>query len=183
MNEPGDVPKHVDYRRFATRERTIEGDIPLSDLPRIVAEAWQAPAPDAVARLELGFYEDGQRRVYATGRIEARLVLQCQRCLTAFEQRLDVPVSGVVVADDAASAHVPRADEPIVADGDTLDVYALAEDELLLAMPNVARCGRPACRAQYDVTDDASDDTPRRRRQDNPFAVLGRIGRGEDDTH
>ncbi len=177
MSKPGDVPRRVNYRRFATHGRELEGQIALSDLPRVVAEVWQAPRPEETVRVELGFHEDSQRRVVVGGRVAARLVLQCQRCLEAFGQRLDVRVAGVVVADDAAAADVPRADEPIMAEGDMLDVHALVADELLLALPGVARCLRPACRARYDSAGDA-----RQQRKDNSFAVLKELEHGDDQT-
>ncbi len=182
MSKSDDVPRRVDYRRFATLERGIEGDIALSDLPRVVAEAWQAPGPEEMARVALGFHEDAQRRVVVGGHIAARLVLQCQRCLEAFGQQLDSRVAAVVVADDAAAADVPRADEPIMAEGDMLDVHALVADELLLALPGVARCSRPACRARYDNASDARRGDAQQQRKDNPFAVLKELEHGDDQT-
>lgn len=153
--------------------------MPLASLPRVVAVAYRAPIADAVARLRLAFAEDGQRRVHATGRVSAQLVLQCQRCTQAFEQTIETAIAGVIVTNDEAAADVPRADEPIRVDGDTLDVRALMEDELLLALPMVARCNDPTCRAQYETSaPGVGTQTP--TREDNPFAVLGQLKRGDD---
>lgn len=181
MSEPADVPRHVDYRRCAAQGRTIEGTIPLVSMPRAVAETHRAPGNDVLVHVQLAFSEDAQRRVHATGRVSAPLVLQCKRCGAAFEQVIEAGVAGVVVTNDDAAAALPRADEPIVTDGDMLDVPALAEDELLLALPMVARCDNARCRARYES--DAPGGEPRSpAREDNPFAVLGQLN-DDDETH
>lgn len=180
MSNSGDVPNHVEYRRFATHERAIEGIIPLASLPRVVAITQKSPVASDVAQLQLTFAEDAQRRVRVSGSVSACLVLQCQRCTQPFEQPVDADIAGVVVADEQAAAQVPHADEPILADGDALDVHALVEDELLLALPMVARCSDPQCRANYESQplSEQADATPKRK--DNPFAVLDRLKRDDD---
>jgi len=179
MSQPGNVPDHVEYRRFATQSRAIEGIIPLASLPRVLAVAFQAPPVDAAAHVRLVFTEDSQRRVRVTGWVSADLVLQCQRCTRAFVQAVVATVAGVIVNNDAAAADVPRADEPILVAGDTLDVCALVADELLLALPMVARCDDPTCRTRYESrAADGSASAP--TRADNPFAALGQLKRGDD---
>lgn len=182
MRKPGDVPEYVEYRRYALQGRTIDGTVPLIALPRVVAVVQQSPGADDVARLRLAFVEDGQRRVRAEGQITARLLLRCERCLTSFEHGVDAPIAGVIVANDANAATVPKADEPIMADGDTLDVHTLAEDELLLALPMAAYCDKPECQAGYNdqsAIPHAQEPQPRQRR-DNPFAVLKQIKNDRD---
>lgn len=182
MCKPGGVPERVDYRRYAVQGRTIEGTVPLACRSRLVAAVYRAPAADTVARLRLAFAEDTQRRVRVSGRITAPVVLQCQRCSAAFEYVIDTPIAGIVVTDDAGAAGVPKAGEPIMADGDTLDVQVLAEDELLLALPLVARCDRPACRARYNDTTVAAHggDAQRQQGGNKPFSVLQRLKHHRD---
>lgn len=180
MCKPGGVPDHVEYRRFATQGRKIEGIIPLASLPRVVSAVCDLPAKDAVARLQLELAEDSQRRVHATGRISARVVLQCQRCTQLFEETIETAIAAVIVSDDESAADVPRADEPIMADGDRLDVRGLVEEELLLALPMVARCDNPQCRARYE-TDATVAETRSPQRKDNPFAVLKQL-KHDDET-
>lgn len=178
MSKSGDVPNHVEYRRFAAHDRAIEGIIPLALLPRVAAITQKQPVANDVAQLQLTFAEDAQRRVRVSGSVSASLTLQCQRCTRLFEQSVDAGIAGVVVADEQAAAGVPRADEPILADGDSLDVHALVEDELLLALPMVARCDDPQCRANYDTQPLSDQAQPKRK--DNPFAVLDQLKRDDD---
>lgn len=179
MYKLGGVPERVDYRQYATHGYEIEGTIPLVSLPRVVAATHQAPAEDESAQLQLAFAEDAQRRVCTTGRARARLVLQCQRCTALFVQPIDAAIAGVIVTDDDAAADVPRADEPIMAEGAMLDVHALVEDELLLALPIAARCGNAECRSRYEADNRAGDRQPPAR-NDSPFAVLQELKRGSD---
>ena len=179
MTTPGTLAHRVDYRRLALQERGVEGRIAVAALPRVAAEMARPPEPDDEVVVELGFDEDGQRRVHAAGTIRTTLALRCQRCLQVYDEPMDVAVCGIVVGDDEAAANVPRADEPILADGDMLDVHALVSDELLLALPSVARCRRPECMARYAPEPASERAEQRARRQDNPFAVLSQLKRDE----
>src|SRR5699024_1239671 len=129
------VPEHVEYRRCAVQRQTLAGAVPLSGMARLAAAVHRLPQQQA--QVQLAFAEDDQRRVRLAGRVVAPVQLLCQRCSTAFVYEVDTAVAGVVVADDAAAATVPHADEPILADGDMLNIQALVEDELLLALPMV----------------------------------------------
>lgn len=178
MSEPGTLVHDVDYRRLATQRRQITGTIALARLPRVGAVSACKPAEGDTVAVDLLFFEDAQRRVRVEGRIQTTLRLTCQRCLREYDQPMDAPVAGVVVGDDEAAANVPRADEPVLADGDTLDVHALVSDELLLALPGVERCDRDDCRAQYESAPEDSDQGDEEKRK-NPFAVLQQLKRDD----
>lgn len=176
MSTPGTLVHRIDYRRLATQRHGVEGHVAVSRLPRVAAEWAGDVDDDDRVDVDLLFFEDAQRRVYVEGRIRTALRLTCQRCLRPYEQTLDIPVFAVVVGDDEAAARVPRADEPVVAAGDRLDLYTLVSDELLLAMPSVARCDRGDCRSRFERAP-CSHAPGHAHRQDNPFAVLSQIKR------
>jgi len=180
MNTPVTLAHHVDYRRLAVAGREVCGEIEISRLPRVVAETAASAGHSGVAAVDLRFNEDRQRRVYVAGQIETTLTLVCQRCLTPFDSPMSVQIAGVVVADDESAASVPREDEPILADGDMLDLHALVADELLLALPSVARCERAACVSQFEHEPSESErQTHKPKSRDNPFAVLSQLKRDE----
>jgi len=178
MNEPGTLVQHVDYRRLATQTGRIDGTLRVSQLPRVAAEMARQPRDEDTVDVDLVFCEDAQRRVRVEGRITTTLALCCQRCLRVYPQPVTVQAAGVVARDDDAAANVPRDDEPIEAQGDWLDVYALVSDELLLALPVVARCDRNDCSAGYE-NDPVLDEPRAGKRTDNPFAVLNEIKRDD----
>lgn len=168
------LPEWVDPRRLAVSDGRLDGEIAVGALARLAAELYPYETAGAV-RLDLQFAEDDQRRITVTGHVRAQLRLQCQRCLGPAEWSADAAVKAMVVDDDEAAAAVPREWEPVIAEPRGLAPAALAEDELLLAMPTVARCGDPACRDQYEVSYTHGSGGAR---TDNPFSVLGDLKRG-----
>lgn len=175
------VPEHVEYRRCAVQRQTLAGAVSLASMTRLAAAVCRLPEDSAQVRLT--FAEDEQRRVRVAGHVSVPVMLQCQRCSAAFEHELEAAVAGVVVADEAAAATVPHADEPILAAGDRLDVQALVEDELLLALPMVMHCSNPHCQTRYNrtATPVQADSSAAAPRTDNPFAVLEQL-RHDDNT-
>jgi len=180
MNTLGTLARHVDYRRMAAGRASVDGTVELSTLPRVLAETAAEAEHGGVVTTRLEFSEDRQRRVHVAGTIEATLTLECQRCLEPFDELMSLDVAGIVVGDDEAAANVPRADEPILAGDDTLDLHALVSDELLLAMPGVARCRRPECVSRHDAgptLPDSEAETENFKSKDNPFAMLSQLKR------
>lgn len=175
MKQPGTLARSLDYRRLALAGQTLDGQLYMWQLPRTMAtiEAQR----DRRVSVELQFVEGGQRRVRLTGRAWGQLELQCQRCLELFETTVSATIAGVVVTSDDAAASVPREDEPIMAEEGILDVHALVDDEMLLALPLVARCDRPACRAEYDI--DEPSESAVDEEKPNPFAALAALKRDE----
>lgn len=170
------LPRRVDPRRLASARGVVEGEVPLADLDRLTEHLLTEETPGTgSARLRLSFAEDDQRRIVMTGRLQASLRLQCQRCLNPVEWPVDTALRLIAVADDEAAAQVPRGFDPVVVGSDGLDPAALVEDELILALPVVARCDDEACRQRFETKRGPE-------RADKPFAVLAgwKAGRNED---
>lgn len=174
MSEFKRLPERVDPRRLAIAGGSVEGEVELVALTRLADYLLAGEVPErGRATLNLVFEEDAQRRVLLTGRLRADLTLECQRCLGPVPWRVDQPLRLVAVDDETAAAQAPRDCDPVVVPADGLDPVALAEDELILALPLVARCDAADCAG-------APGATARRTRGDNPFAVLARL-KGNDD--
>ncbi|MES1935906.1 hypothetical protein SAHY_02672 [Salinisphaera hydrothermalis EPR70] len=178
MSSGQQLTRQIDYRRRALDKANLGGHLTLSALPRtkevVVADS------GVPVQVSLQLDEDVQRRVVLTGRVQTTLMLACQRCLQPTEETMDVGVAGIVVASDEAAAAVPREWEPILTDGDMLDVHALIDDELLLALPMTVQCDRPECRAAYDTEQQAPEETPAEKKP-NPFAALKSL-KSDDDA-
>lgn len=175
MKRPGTLAESLDYRRLALSGQTLDGELYVWQLPRTLATILSSE--DRRISVELRFSEDDQRRVRLAGEATGTLDFRCQRCLEPFETTVSATIAGVLVADDDAAAGVPRGDEPIMAEQDALDVHALIDDEMLLALPQVARCDRPACRSEYKV--DESSKSAVEEKKTNPFAALEALKRDE----
>lgn len=177
MSDSSSLPNRVDPRRLAATGGAVEGELALSELRRLGEHLGpEETVGQGRVSVALAFDEDSERRVRVTGRIQASLTLQCQRCLGSAPWRIDQPLRLVVVADEDAAAEVPRDCDPVVATAEGLDPAALVEDELILALPLVARCERPECVGRTAEAESG------KRREDNPFAALAALReRGRND--
>lgn len=99
------------------------------------------------------------------GQLSARLELECQRCLgkmelpLALELRLLVDASDEIVGESSL--------DTLYSDDGYIDIFNVVEDELILAIPLVARHEDRTCNLHWPtVADDAVAEA------ENPFAVL-----------
>lgn len=134
---------------FCRDGQTINVALNYAQLPRLAESAAQV---DAHARFELTL--QGSQAQLPGGLLQDELTLQvsgsvqltCQRCLQPYAQALHSRSRFVLVAsDEAADAMVAEVGsdeedeiEPLVG-GKPVDMLALAEDELLLALPLVPK--------------------------------------------
>lgn len=130
----------IDGYEFARGGGEISGSLSLADLPRL-AELGVAEAPEIAFAVRGGINERGKPalHVHAAGSV----AMTCQRCLG----RVAVPLAADAELELAASEEeVAAADDDVdrVAASPAMDLVTLVEDELILALPMVARhadCG------------------------------------------
>lgn len=170
--------RHLDTAAFAERAAELGGELPITKLARLVESAHPDSAPTPEETVD--WQARGERRKGAGGdgqdwlhlRAQAPLRLTCQRCLQAVEYQLEVDSSFRFVADEATAAALDvDAEEDLLVQTRSLDLPALIEDELLLALPLVPRheeaCPQPL-NAPPDPVAAAIAATPRAK----PFAAL-----------
>lgn len=173
-------PLRLDVAAFAKEGGELEGAWPLTDLPRVAetvpAGTLLGPA-DSVrwsAHGELRPMRGGAPQVWLHLRADARVPLQCQRCLQAVVESLQIGRSLMFVqGEDAAAQLDADSEDDVLALTRALDLRELVEDELLLAMPIVPRhdvCPEPL------VAADAGDATGAEEAP-HPFAALAALKR------
>jgi uncharacterized protein len=129
-------PVFLDLHHFADIGKRVSGSIQLTDLPRLA----QLLEGEGSAEFELNFARDKNRRVQINGWIKSELMLQCQRCLDFVVFRADRSIRLVVVEGLDEAEMLPAAVDPLLIEEETrIGLHDLLEDELLLAMPQVAR--------------------------------------------
>ena len=130
-----------------------------------------AMAPMVTARLQ--FSRDLYGYVNVKGQIEHALELRCERCLDVVNVDLLLPIEVLI---KPASTAVPKKishQDCFEYDGNYLQLAALIEDELLLALPlatkhqNISLCNQDMI-AWLATNEDAHD------KYVNPFAILKR---------
>ncbi|HOM13569.1 MAG TPA: DUF177 domain-containing protein [Rubrivivax sp.] len=146
-------PRRLDVAAFARAAGAVQGQWPLSVMPRLLQDAL-APAREEAAAA-VAWSARGLSKPVAGGEPEIRLQLRartslqlcCQRCLQPVEVPLDVqPTMRFVRGEQQAEALDEQSDEDVLALTTALDLQQLIEDELILALPLVPRhehCPRP----------------------------------------
>jgi uncharacterized protein len=173
-------PRRLDVERFARESAQLEGSWPLAGMHRIV-ESCHSEAPpqpqDAVAWTARGEHRQvgGEQQTWLRLDLRTNLRLTCQRCLGPVETPLEIQRGlRFVEGEDNAAALDAELEEDVLARPHALDLHALAEDELLLALPIVPR--HEACPVPLQVSgpETPEDAAPAAA---HPFAVLAGLKR------
>ena len=150
----------IDGFEFATAGATQEGTLPLSSFARL-QDVLVSDAGDV--RYAVQGMRDGRGRPTLELRVRTTLQLRCQRCLAPLpyevsEQALLV-LAGSQAEIDAEPLDVESPDRVVAAKD--MDLRALVEDELILALPYAPR--HEGCEARPEGSD---------RGASSPFAGL-----------
>lgn len=146
------LPVHLDPVALADRGRELSGRVPVESFERL-ADALHSREGDLEATLQFGRDGDGQRTL--RGRIRATLELVCQRCLAPYALEVDLDLDLVLVASEAEAETLPQEqDAVVVGDQRAMHTVDMLEDDVILALPLVPRCGDPeACRPAAELLD------------------------------
>ena len=176
-------PARLDVAAFAQAQAVIEGHDPLQKYERLALDL-RGLEPDLMvnwqARGEHRTAADGSVRPALHLRAEADLPLTCQRCMGPMTVPVRIDRHFVFMPDEAAAAALDDESEDDVLELTlALDLHALIEDELLMALPLVPRhetCpGEVKLSAQDEAFDAAGAEKP------NPFAVLAALKERKPD--
>lgn len=158
---------YINNLDFAKRQQTLVGDVPLANLTRLNVMLAEQDATDAS---KVSFKLVGQSHRFQLPSlhldIEANLPMVCQRCLEQMHVPITLHFDYVITGEDAVS--LDDNDElDWVERSDAMDVQALVEDELLIALP-IAPVHTTQCK-QLNLE---SGEKP------NPFSILKTLKKG-----
>jgi uncharacterized protein len=165
-------PTRLDVGAFARAGSSLEGAVPLAQLPRLM-QGTQPPAdgmPGEAAWQARGHFRQPlgdapQLRLHLAA--HARVWLTCQRCLQPVAHELAAERTLRFVHDEDVLT-LPRA----------LNLHELVEDELILALPLVPRhdqCPEPLA---YEPGGEEPAPAGEAAEAPHPFAALARLKRG-----
>lgn len=127
------LPETLNFVRQVERSRTIEGNYPISKLARL-SEALPGNEGYITAKLEfthsVGFAS-------LKGKVSAKLLVECQRCLEPVETELLGHFKFALVTSEEEFELLPEEFEPYLVEGEEQSIIELIEDELLLCLPMV----------------------------------------------
>lgn len=169
------LPRHVNPRKMAYAGTVLCGKVDANRL-NILADAVDYIGDICVS---LGFSIGDQGKLLVTGRIDAELAHQCQRCLKTMPSRHDIAeVAVCVVRNEDEAKQLPGSLDPWVVSDEDADFYAFIEEELLLILPVVAY-HEEHCIDLSDLSTDA-DNTVSDNNQSNPFSVLSALKKSDE---
>jgi uncharacterized protein len=135
-------PQRLDVVAFAQDAAQLSGAVLLSKLER-VSEQIQGSAKDLDA-CSISWQASGESIAVAGGaaqswlhlKLEGQVPMQCQRCLQAMAQALQIERSFRFVASEAqANAEDDDSEEDLLVVSKQFDLMELLEDELIMALP------------------------------------------------
>lgn len=158
-----ELPRKVDGWRMVAAGRGFQGRLPLAGMARLRDLLFDAQGE---ADWAADFGRDELGLPYVEVRVDARLPLECQRTLQRFELPVHVQQRYGLVREEADEAALPEGWEALVPDEDGVDLAALVEDELILAVPLIPVApGSESVERDWPVT--ADEET-----RANPFSAL-----------
>lgn len=179
MSKP--LPERIHPLRLCRLGETLAGSLALEHMPRLAELLHEATTQAWRAALELRFEHDDSGQACVGGRIDASVVVLCQRCLEPMPIDVEREVSLAPVEEDSEAAALDARYDPLLVTDEPVSLPGLVEDELILALPNFSRHPRGACSMPpgADVDDDIqqvkdadSEGRSGESGEENPFSVL-----------
>jgi uncharacterized protein len=170
-------PDWLDPWRFADLGKEIGGELPLDTFARLGACLLK---PAGNVSFKLIFQRDRERRAILSGWIKAVLSLQCQRCLGEVNLPIDTSLSVAFVKGMDEAELLPEDLDPCLVEDDQVAFRDLLEDELLLALPQVAMHDPGTCHAPVSGADGETPIESSGQERENPFAALAELKRDKE---
>jgi uncharacterized protein len=133
------LPDLVDCARLGSDAASLERVYSLSELPR-VQDVLAGPQGSVKAAFAFSRAPSGRSAARVSVRAEPQLV--CQRCMKGFAFPVRSGSEVEFTNDEDATASEPER-ELFKSEAGMVSLRALAEEELLLALPFAAACGDP----------------------------------------
>lgn len=124
-------------RLVAGRQR-FEGDIPLAEMPRLQDRLALDVTERRTARAGLSFDREMGADV-ARVEVSVRVPLRCERCLRRFDFAIDDAATLALIPEMAAADRAPSGFEPVLCEGGWVRPQDVVEEQILLALPLIAR--------------------------------------------
>lgn len=171
-----EFPDWVDPWKAADGRRIFTGSVPFSTMKRLLPLLAE---DEGSVCFTVRFDRDSQNRAMVDVSVKAELPLLCQVSLEVYRHAVERSSRLVVIEDEAQQQGLPEGYEGTCAEDGRLSVASLAEDECLLAIPQVPR--KSGLKFEPYST---GGEAPEEDRTRSPFAGLGDLlkarGTGQD---
>ncbi len=130
------LPKSIDPIHSAKQGITLSGFVTLNELPRLNAIHPQKKEP---AHVELQFKVDAGGLKIVEGTIKTTVELPCERCNQITICPLELKFILSPVLSEYHLSKLPESYEPLMMEGEFVELAIVVEDEILLGLPMVPK--------------------------------------------
>lgn len=175
------LPRTLDLRKPAMHKAHFEGSLSPADLHRLRG---LLAADEGCIRAVISCDLDEEGRTVLSVAVDAEVSVRCQRCLEVFERPLAANSQLAVVRTDEQAAGLPEGLEPVLAVSE-IDLWAVVEDELVLAMPVYSyhedkTCIEQLAGAEFTASAGVDGKLAKTVDEDGPFNILAQLKRDLD---
>lgn len=159
------MPGFVDPYKMAKKQQALQGTVAVASMLRVTK---LLASDDGELAYSLLFDVDADDCCYISGKLEGKLLMNCQRCLQDFWHEIDCSFKVSPVPNDEAAKELASDYEPVIIEDAKLDPAELLEEELILVMPIVAmhHLNDKSCKETAKILEDKVQEST------NPFRVL-----------
>ena len=168
------LPKYVDPRKLADRGIQLTGVIAVNEMTELSQMLVQS---NAKVMTELNFSRDELRIRTISGSAKVTVPVQCQRCLESVDVDLSANLNLAISYNEEKAQTLPKYYDPLIVEGDDLELLPLIEQELILSLPIVSY--HSDCSIQTSFGDGNAVATAATEKP-NPFSVLASL-KGKTD--
>jgi DUF177 domain-containing protein len=160
--------EYLDLTRASHQPIGWTGSISIATLPRLAAAVADSGSQ---VHAELQAMHDGGQ-VIVQGKVEANLLLICQRCFGNMRYPVSADFKLAWVRNENEALSLPDLYEPLLSVSARVKIADLVEDEMLLALPMVAlhAVAHECATGVYSTSRSTASDAKTKRRE--PFAAL-----------
>lgn len=167
MSETPSLPHLVDPGKMAEQSAQLVLRTPLAAFKRLREVTL---GDDGDVSVKVRFRRDARGIPNLSGSVSATVEQTCQRCMSAVSVPVEADVNVFLLNDEAYADRLSEDDDYVVFGDDRLDLPELLEDELIMALPLVARHEDCQPQAALTVLPEAGDEPMPKK--ENPFRVL-----------
>lgn len=164
----GPLPIRVDPRKLAEREVRISGETSLEKLPNLSQALADKEGSIAVDVL---FSVDQQGIRTLTGSANGSVNMICQRCLEPVKVAVEAEFNLGVAASEEAAKQLPRSYDPLIVEGEEIELLPVVEEELVLSLPFDAYHEDCSVETFFGDEEAVAED----KESTNPFSVLAQL--------
>jgi uncharacterized protein len=161
------LPIQVNPMRLAENAANMHGHLLIKDMARLGASL-HTQQGDADVDLQFGIDQQGIR--FIKGSAVSTVVLQCQRCMEAFEHEISGEFAYGIVSSEEKAKQLPGRYDPIFVVEENLNIQDLVEEELILNLPIVPMHCSEDCKIQLPIV--VAADPEAVVEKENPFKVI-----------